>query len=105
MGCIGLRACRTDLHCFTLFMIHTSTLLLPAGLVSSLPYLAQLIVETGLVNASVAFLQQLLCGSVAFAIFRMQVRHEEEREGGGGACRCIPHMYSCLGRLGGEPLG
>lgn len=43
------------------------------GLVSSLPYIAQLIFETGIFNATLVFFKQLIAGVVAFTIFRMQV--------------------------------
>ena len=42
------------------------------GIVSALPYLAQLIVETGFIKAMLVFLRQLLSGSISFSIFRLQ---------------------------------
>ena len=42
------------------------------GLVSTLPYMCQLIVETGLIQATLTFLRQFISGSIIFAIFRMQ---------------------------------
>lgn len=47
-------------------------LLIQIGLVSSLPYLAQLIFETGIFNALIAFFRQIIAGVVAFSIFRIQ---------------------------------
>ena len=76
----------------TVHTLHTY-----AGLVSSLPYLSQLIVETGLLNASLVFLQQLLSGNVAFAIFRMQVGLGGVREHAG---RFLPEGVLGVGGQG-----
>lgn len=53
-----------------------SVILSASGLVSSLPYIAQLIFETGIFNATLVFFKQLIAGVVAFTIFRMQVRDD-----------------------------
>lgn len=45
----------------------------PTGLVSSLPYAAQLIFERGFIFACIEFFQQLVAGMVPFSFFRMQV--------------------------------
>ena len=42
------------------------------GLVSTLPYLTQLIVESGVLKALFEFVRQIISGSVVFSIFRLQ---------------------------------
>ena len=62
------------------------------GLVSSLPYAAQLIFERGFIYACIEFFQQLVAGMVPFSFFRMQVWlfGFSEGEGDGGSV--------CVGR-------